>query len=115
FFFGYLVVFALICAIGMPLAIGLDGAGVFYTPIAKSLHTSSGITSYYTSFLWGVGLVTLPFMGKLLDHVDSRIVVAGSCLLITLDFLWLSFITTIWEYFVAALIMGLGRRDAEPH
>ena len=107
-FFGYLVVFALICAIGMPMAIGLDGAGIFYTPIAKTLHTSSGVTSYYTSFLWGVGLVALPFMGKLLDHVDSRIVVAGSCLIITLDFLWLSFVTELWQFFLGAVVMGLG-------
>ncbi len=107
-FFGYLVVFALICAIGMPMAIALDAAGIFYTPIAKTLHVSSGVASYYTSFLWGAGLIALPFMGKMLDHVDSRVCVAGACLVITLDFIWLSFATELWAYFLGAFVMGFG-------
>ncbi len=107
-FFGYLVVLALICAIGCPMAISLDAAGIFYTPIAETLHVSSGVTSYYTSFLWGTGLIALPFMGKMLDHVDSRICVAGACLLITLDFIWLSFVSEVWEYFLGAFVMGFG-------
>ncbi len=107
-FFGFLVVFALICAIGMPMAIALDAAGIFYTPIAKTLHVSSGVTSYYTSFLWGAGLIALPFMGKMLDHVDSRVCVAGSCAVIAIDFVWLSFATELWMYFLGAFVMGFG-------
>lgn len=107
-FFGYFVVFALMVAICIPMACGINAAGIFYTSLAKEFSTSTGVLSYYTSFLWGAGFLSLPFLGKLLDKVDARICVAGSCLLIALDFVWLSFMSELWQYFVGAFVMGLG-------
>ncbi len=107
-FFGYFVVFALIVAICIPLSLGINCAGIFYTALSNELGVSSGVLSYYTSFLWGAGLLTLPFMGKMLDKLDARICVAGSCALISLDFVWLSFVSSLWQYFAGAFVMGFG-------
>ena len=107
-FYGYVVVGALIAAIAIPLSCAVNAAGIFYTSLAKEFGTSSGTLSYYTSFLWGAGLISLPFMGKLLDRLPARVCVSGSCLLIALGFVWLSFMTELWQYFLGAFVMGFG-------
>ena len=107
-FYGYVVVGALILAIAIPLSCAVNAAGIFYTSLAEEFETSAGTLSYYTSFLWGAGLLSLPFMGRLLDRLPARICVSGSCLLIALGFVWLAFMDSIWQYFLGAFVMGFG-------
>ena len=49
-----------------------------------------------------------PFIGKLLAKTDIRIVLSVSALLVGLGFILISIVKTLWIFYVAGLMMGLG-------
>ena len=106
--FGFFLVFALILTSFGPLSLGLSCAGIFYTPLSDHLGIGAGTLSYYTSILWISSLIFLPFLGKLLGRADARLCVGGSVVLIAVDFVWLSFVNSLWQFYVGAFIMGIG-------
>ncbi len=105
--FGYLVVVALVLTSFGPLSLGLSCAGIFYTSVSEHLGVGTGTLSYYTSLLWGASLVTLPILGKAFSRLDSRVCVGSAIILAAVDFVWLSQIQALWQFFAAALVMGV--------
>lgn len=105
--FGYLVVIALILTSFGPLSLGLSCAGIFYTSISEHLGVGTGTLSYYTSLLWAASLVALPILGKAFSRVDARLFVGTAIVLAAADFVWLSQIQALWQFFAAALVMGV--------
>ena len=106
--FGYLVVAALVLTSFVPLSLGLSCAGIFYPPLSEALGVEKGVLSYYTSVLWVAALVTLPIMGRLLDERDARACLTGAVVIIAAAFVWLSFTSALWQFYVAAAAMGIG-------
>ena len=106
--FGYLVVAALVITSFVPLSLGLSCAGIFYPSVSESLGVEKGMLSYYTTFLWVAALVTLPILGKLLNNKDARLCLTGAVVIIVAAFLWLSCMTELWQFYVAAFAMGIG-------
>lgn len=106
--FGYAVVAALIITSFMPLSMGLSCAGIFYPSLSVALEVEPGMLSYYTSILWVAALVALPFMGKLLNNKDARLCLCAAVTLIALTFVWLSFVSALWQFYVAGAAMGVG-------
>ena len=106
--FGYLVVAALVLTSFIPLSLGLSCAGIFYPPLSEALGVEKGVLSYYTSVLWVAALVTLPVMGRLLDEKDARACLTGAVAIIAAAFVWLSFTSSLWQFYVAAAAMGIG-------
>jgi len=105
--FGYLVVAALVLTSFMPLSFGLSCAGIFYPPLSEALGVEKGVLSYYISVLWVAALVTLPFMGRLLDGKDARACLTGAVTIVVVAFVWLSFTRALWQFYVAAAAMGI--------
>ena len=105
--FGYLVVVALVLTSFMPLSFGLSCAGIFYPPLSEALGVEKGVLSYYISVLWVAALVSLPFMGRLLDGKDARACLTGAVVIVTVAFVWLSFTRALWQFYVAAAAMGV--------
>ena len=106
--FGYLVVTALVLTSFMPLSLGLSCAGIFYPAVSEHLGVERGMLSYYTSVLWIAALVTLPFLGKLLNNRDARLCTTGAVAIIVAAFVWLSFTQALWMFYAAAAAMGVG-------
>lgn len=106
--FGYLVVAALVITSFIPLSLGLSCAGIFYPSLSASLGVEKGMLSYYTTFIWVAALITLPVLGKLLGKKDARACLFGAVALIAVAFLWLSRMTALWQFYVAACAMGIG-------
>ncbi len=107
FHFGYLVVAALVITSFIPLSLGLSCAGIFYPSLSESLGVEKGMLSYFTTFIWVAALITLPVLGKLLNNVDARICLTGAVILAALAFVWLSFMNSLWQFYVAAFAMGI--------
>ena len=105
--FGFKLVLALVLTSFGPLSLGLSCAGIFYTAVSSHLGVGTGTLSYYTSILWIASLVTLPALGRLLSRVDSRLCVGGAVILAAADFVWLSLMQHLWQFFVAAAVMGI--------
>lgn len=106
--FGYLVVAAMVLTCFIPLSLGLSCAGIFYPALSDYLGVERGMLSYYTSVLWIAALVTLPFLGKLLNNRDARLCTTGAVAIIVAAFVWLSFTRALWMFYVAAAAMGVG-------
>ena len=106
--FGYFVVAAMVLTSFIPLSLGLSCAGIFYPALSDDLGVERGMLSYYTSVLWIAALVTLPFLGKLLNNRDARLCTTGAVAIIVIAFVWLSFTKTLWMFYVAAAAMGVG-------
>ncbi|MBR3689482.1 MAG: MFS transporter [Eggerthellaceae bacterium] len=106
--FGFLLVFALVLTSFGPLSFGLSCAGIFYTPLSEHLGVGTGTLSYYTSILWISSLIFLPFLGKLLSKADARLCVGGSVVIMAADFVWLSFVNSLWQFYLGAFVMGIG-------
>ena len=106
--FGYRIVIALILTSFMPLSLGLSCAGIFYPSLAAYLQVEPGMLSYYTSILWLAALVTLPFLGNLLNKKDARICMVGAVSIIVIAFIFLSLLTALWQFYIAAFAMGIG-------
>lgn len=106
-FFGYLVVAALVMTSFMPLSLALSCAGIFYTSVAAELGVGVGTMSYYTSIMWATSLFVLPALGRALDKLDARICVSAAICIIALTFVWLSRVSALWQFFGAAVVMGL--------
>ena len=100
--FGYFVVAAMVLTSFIPLSLGLSCAGIFYPALSDYLGVERGMLSYYTSVLWIAALVALPFMGKLLNNKDARVCLTGAVAIIAVAFVWLSFTSALWMFYVAA-------------
>lgn len=105
--FGYLVVAAMVITSFIPLSLGLSCAGIFYPSLSGDLGVEKGMLSYYTTFIWVAALVTLPVLGKLLNKFDARICLTGAVAIVTVAFVWLSQMTALWQFYVAAFAMGI--------
>lgn len=106
--FGHLVVFTLVLTSFLPLSLGLSCAGIFYTAVADSLHVGVGMLSYYISILWASTLVFLPLCGRLLARVDARTCISGAVAVMALDFVFLSQVNTVLQFYIGAFLMGIG-------
>ena len=106
--FGYFVVAAMVLTCFIPLSLGLSCAGIFYPALSDHLGVERGMLSYYTSVLWIAALVALPFLGKLLNNRDARLCTTGAVAIIVAAFVWLSFTSALWMFYVAAAAMGVG-------
>ena len=105
--FGYFVVAAMVLTSFIPLSLGLSCAGIFYPALSDYLGVERGMLSYYTSVLWIAALVTLPFMGKLLNSRDARACLTAAVAIVVAAFVWLSFTCALWMFYVAAAAMGV--------
>ena len=105
--FGYLVVAAMVLTSFIPLSLALSCVGIFYPSVSESLGVEKGMLSYYTTFIWIAALVALPVLGRLLNDKDSRLCLTGAVVIIVAAFVWLSFMKSLWQFYVAAFFMGI--------
>ena len=106
--FGYCVVAALVITSFIPLSFAISCSGIFYPYIAEELGIEKGMTSYYISFVWISTMLSLPFMGKLLDKGDARVCLTLSVGTMVVAFVWLSFTASLWQFYLGGFIMGIG-------
>ena len=70
------------------------------------VDTATG--ALYITVLYLAEAFSAPFIGKLLAKTDIRIVLSVSALLVGLGFILISIVKTLWIFYVAGLMMGLG-------
>lgn len=105
---GYGVVTALVLTSFIPLSLGLSCAGIFYPSVGAHLGVSTGAMGYYTSFLWLSAVLSLSFMGRMLQKFNARIVLSAVVALMALVFVWLSFTSSLWQFYAGGFGMGIG-------
>lgn len=107
-FFPYLVVATgIVCCFG-PCAFALSCAGIYFTPVSESLGVGRGTFALYLTIMLVVTALILPVLGKVTETRDLRLVLSGGVVCIGLPLVAMSFFDSVWQFYVAGAIMGVG-------
>lgn len=80
----------------------------FQAVVPEKLGVDTATWALYITVLYLAEAFSAPFIGKLLAKTDIRIVLSVSALLVGLGFILISIVKTLWIFYVAGLMMGLG-------
>lgn len=91
-------------------AFGLNlTGGQFFTPLHQTYNwdlTTLSLAVSLNMLTWGI---LQPVMGRLIDRIGAKLVLAGSALLMGIAFLLSSTITEIWQFFLYyGILTGIG-------
>lgn len=104
----YLIVATGIVLCLAPSAMPTGCAGIFYPSIMGYLEISKATLAIYQTILGLSIAVTLPFIGRLMERFDLRIMltIGASCSGITM--IAMSFFNAIWQWYIAGFFLGVG-------
>lgn len=83
-------------------------SGVFYAVLPDAFGVPKATIALYSTILSFCIVATLPFMGKLLERLDARIVLTGCCSCIALGFLIFSMAQSVYWFYAGAVVLALG-------
>lgn len=106
--YAFLIVVSGIIFTGVPGAMIYSCAGIFFTPVSEYFHTSKAAVAGYFSALNITMMVALPIAGKLMSKFDLRKVLTCCALLTGLGCLSISFMSAVWQFYIAGVVMGIG-------
>ncbi len=106
--YAYAIVASCIAMIGIPCAMVLSCAGIFFTPVSSYFGVSKAEFTLYFSILNGVMMVTLPIAGKVLKRLDVRVVFSACVAIDGLCYLAMSRFGAVWQFYIAGALLGVG-------
>ena len=80
--------------------------GLFQPVVAEGLGVETTAFAMYVTVMYLTMTVAPPFMGKLLQTVDIRIILSVSACLVGGAFLLMSVSNEIWMFYLAAVLLG---------
>lgn len=83
-------------------------SGVFYAVLPDAFGVPRATIALYSTILSFCIVATLPFMGKLLERFDARIVLTGCCSCIALGFLIFSMAQSVYWFYAGAVVLAFG-------
>lgn len=92
---------------GVNIGLSFSCAGIFYKPVSDSLGVGVGLFGLYMSVMYVAATLFLPIAGKMLERYSARLLFAGSSALMGLVFLAFSVMSAVWQFYVAALFLGI--------
>lgn len=107
-FYGWWIVIGGFILHFIGIGIGINAIGVFFKPVVESLGFSRGDFSLYFTISALSMMLAAPFIGKLLEKLDVRIVMGVSTTLLAFGFALFSQCTTLTHFYLAAVIVGVG-------
>jgi MFS family permease len=108
FFYGWWIVIGGFILHFIGIGIGINAIGVFFKPVVESLGFSRGDFSLYFTISALSMMLAAPFIGKLLEKIDVRIVMGVSTTLLAAGFALFSQCTTLTHFYLVAVIVGIG-------
>jgi len=100
FYYGWVIVF--VCLVVMTLAAPLLASfSIFYVALLKGLNWSRGSAALGLAIFLVVNGLAGPLAGALIDRFNPRWVMASGTLITAGALVWLSRMTTQWEFYVA--------------
>ncbi len=106
--------FAWVVLIGVILIRGFAGGGIntvsglFLTPVSQEIGVGIGKLTIYFSIISIVMVVWLPTAGRLINHLDIRLVAAIGSILMPLSFVAFSFMNHVYGWYLLAIPYAMG-------
>ncbi len=107
-FYGWWIVIGGFILHFIGIGIGINAIGVFFKPVVESLGFSRGDFSLYFTISALSMMLAAPFIGKLLEKLDVRIVMGVCTTLLAVGFALFSQCTTLTHFYLVAVIVGIG-------
>ncbi len=107
-FYGYWIVLAAFLCNIITFGCGFYSFSLFVTPLQQQLGWGRGdVMAGFTIFFLTMGLVS-PQAGRLVDRYGARVVMVVGAAVAGVGFVVLSFMGTLWHYYLGYAIIGLG-------
>lgn len=108
FHYAYLIVAAGIVIAGIPCALVLSCAGIFFTPVSEYFGVARASFTMYFSILNLAMMFMLPVAGKLMSRIDTRVVLSAAVALDGVALIAMSRFTAVWMFYIAGVALGIG-------
>lgn len=108
FHYAYLIVAAGIVIAGIPCALVLSCAGIFFTPVSEYFGVARASFTMYFSILNLAMMFMLPVAGKLISRFDTRAVLSAAVALDGIALVAMSRFTAVWMFYIAGVALGIG-------
>ncbi len=105
--YAYAIVACCIVMMGVPCALVLNCAGIFFEPVSATLGVSLSSFSSYYAVLNLAMMLMLPVGGRLLDVLDVRVVFSACVAVDGACYLAMSRFDAIWQFYVAGALLGV--------
>ena len=106
FHYAYVIVAVCIIIMGVPLALTLSCAGIYFVPIAEYFGVAKAQVSLYMTIMGATMIVALPISERILKVVDFRYVLSVGTALLGISFFILSRATDLTVFYVVAVVLG---------
>ena len=108
FFFGWWVVFASAAIVFLTGGTFFYGFGALFNPIVNEFGWSRASVSFAFSLRSEVGGLAAPVVGFMVDRVGSRRLMIGGVAFVSLGFVLLSRIESLWAFYGAVIVIAIG-------
>lgn len=108
FHYAYLIVAAGIVIAGIPCALVLSCAGIFFTPVSEYFGVARASFTMYFSILNLAMMFMLPVAGKLISRFDTRAVLSAAVALDGIALVAMSRFSAVWMFYIAGVALGIG-------
>ena len=93
---------------GIPCALVLSCAGIFFTPVSEYFGVARASFTMYFSILNLAMMLMLPVAGKLMSRFDTRAVLSAAVALDGIALVAMSRFTAVWMFYIAGIALGIG-------
>jgi len=80
--------------------------GIFYVPVILDLGFGMGAFSFYMLFFGVCSCLVLPFVGKLFEKADSRLLLGGASLVFSASVFVMGFFRSLPAFYIAGAFQG---------
>ncbi|MDI9425679.1 MAG: hypothetical protein QM472_12660, partial [Spirochaetota bacterium] len=107
-FYGWLIVAGCFSLSFASVGIAMNSISILFRPVSEALGFSRG--DFTMSFTVGAVAIMLsaPFIGKLYERRDARLVVLVSAVLLSGSFALFSLCRTLVQFYAVSALMGVG-------
>jgi MFS family permease len=107
-FYGWWIVAASFSITFAGMGIAMNSMSILFKPVCDALGFGRGDFTM-TFAVGGVAIIiSAPFIGKMFEKYDSRILVGVSSLMLAGSFALFSLCTKLWQFYLVSIIMGIG-------
>lgn len=82
-------------------------AGLFYKSVSTELRVGTADIVFYTTLMYLVITVTLPFAGRILSKFDIRLILSLAALTDSLAFGLMGTYTSVYQFYVSGVLLGI--------
>lgn len=91
-----------------PCALTYNTWSVFVVPVSSTLDASPTQFSAYITVIYLVSALVAPFVGRLMEQLDLRLVLSASVIIVAIGIGLCAIWTEVWQFYISGILEGIG-------